>query len=325
MKTLILTILFLLGAAYRLTATDADPQQLLKAAESQADIFQENAGPFQMEVDFVVQNQVQASGHLTYKWEAKDKWWRKTTMTGYEEIDIRNGEKESIVRNIGFTPARAKELFSLFHFMDGISKLQFKKQKQKRDRGIQLSCIQVRKGEEKQTHELCIDATFHDLLSDAWNDGPDGTRKLEFSEQSEFREHKYPRQIELFINGGRAVSARIVSLTSASLDQSLLLAPKGAIERRKCEGLKHPTPVSTPDPQYPPSNSQNRLMGDTTVAMTVLTDGSVENIQLIGRSTQEMDKATLKTLKEWKFKPAMCGGEPVVYDIEVVVSFRLAP
>jgi len=64
-------------------------------------------------------------------------------------------------------------------------------------------------------------------------------------------------------------------------------------------------------------------MGDTIVAMTVLTDGSVSDIRLVGTATHSMDNATLQTLKGWKFKPAMCGSEPVVSDIEVVVSFRL--
>lgn len=65
------------------------------------------------------------------------------------------------------------------------------------------------------------------------------------------------------------------------------------------------------------------MMGDTTVTMTVLTDGSVTDIQLVGSAASSMDEATLQTLKTWKFKPAMCGAEPVVSDIEVVVSFRL--
>ena len=71
------------------------------------------------------------------------------------------------------------------------------------------------------------------------------------------------------------------------------------------------------------SASQNKLMGETVVAMTVLTDGSVSDIYLIGRAAQSIDEATLNTLKHWKFKPAMCGSEPVVSDIQVVVSFRL--
>ena len=57
--------------------------------------------------------------------------------------------------------------------------------------------------------------------------------------------------------------------------------------------------------------------------MTVWTDGSLTDIQLMGRSARSLDEATLDTLKRWKFKPAMCGTEPVVSDIQVVVSFRV--
>src|SRR5256884_4834251 len=97
-----------------------------------------------------------------------------------------------------------------------------------------------------------------------------------------------------------------------------LFRSKGAIERRLCADMKHAVPVRTPDPLYPRSASQNRLMGDTTVAMTVLTDGSVTDIQLVGSAARSMDDATLLTLKSWKFKPAMCGSEPVVSDIEEI-------
>ncbi len=87
--------------------------------------------------------------------------------------------------------------------------------------------------------------------------------------------------------------------------------------------MKHAEPIRTPNPLYPKSASQNRISGDTTVAMTVLTDGSVTDIQLVGSSGHSLDDATLNTLRTWKFKPAMCGNEPVVSDIHVVVSFRL--
>ena len=74
---------------------------------------------------------------------------------------------------------------------------------------------------------------------------------------------------------------------------------------------------------YPKSASQNKIGGDTIVAMTVLTDGSVTDIQLVGTSARSLDEASLNTLRKWKFKPAMCGAEPVVSDIQVVVSFRM--
>src|SRR5256884_5976338 len=113
-------------------------------------------------------------------------------------------------------------------------------------------------------------------------------------------------------------NGNLMTLTTAAFDEKLLVAPKGAIERRLWADMKHAVPVRTPDPLYPRSASQNRLMGDTTVAMTVITDGSVTDIQLVGSAARTMDDASLLTLKSWKFKPAMCGSEPVVSDIEEI-------
>ena len=57
--------------------------------------------------------------------------------------------------------------------------------------------------------------------------------------------------------------------------------------------------------------------------MTVLADGSATDFQVIGSASHAMDQSTLNTLQKWKFKPATCGSEPVVSDVEVIVSFRL--
>lgn len=75
-------------------------------------------------------------------------------------------------------------------------------------------------------------------------------------------------------------------------------------------------------PYYARSAIEDELAGDTTVVMTVQADGSVANIHLIGSSLRSMDKVALNTLKTWKFKPAMCGTDPIVSDLQVVVRFR---
>ena len=173
------------------------------------------------------------------------------------------------------------------------------------------------------SHELCVNSASHDILSDEWKEQPDERRRQQYSDYFDFRGHRYPRKLELLVNGIRVVTANVNSLTTAPLDEALLVAPKGATERRQCADMKHARPLKTPDPMYPKPASQDRLMGDTAVSLTVLADGSVGDIQLIGRAVHSMDDATLQTLKGWKFKPAMCGDEPVVSDLEVVVSFRL--
>jgi hypothetical protein len=83
-------------------------------------------------------------------------------------------------------------------------------------------------------------------------------------------ENRYPRKLQLFANGSKAISARVVNLSTAPPHEGLLVPPRGAIERRHCAGMKHSVPIKTPDPVHPKSASQNELMGDTTLAMAVL-------------------------------------------------------
>jgi TonB family protein len=265
--------------------------------------------------------QVPAKGHLTLKWETDDRWWRRIVMGDFEQIDIRNGDKLYTSRNAPFTPVRIKELVHLLQFAERSEGLQVKKQKQRVERGVEMTCLQVVGGIVRgEPHEVCVDPASHEILSNEWKEPPDERRREQYGEYFEFRAHRYPRKLGLFVNGINAITAHVASLTTANLDQNMLIAPRGAIERRQCADMKHAVPIRTPDPMYPKSASENRLIGDTTVSMTVLTDGSVSDIQLVGSATHSMDSATLETLKGWRFKPAMCGAEPVVSDIEVVVS-----
>ena len=324
MKKVFLSSLFLLATTPILLAgVDPAAQQLLNAAEQQADLFNQDVGPFRLEIDFVAQVQVPTQGHVTFRWEASNRWWRKVTMGLFQQIDVRNGEKLYTSRNAPFTPVRVQQLLNLLQVAENPDHLEAKKQKDRAEQGLAIRCVQVEEDKKVETHELCVNPISREILSDEWKTRPDGRSRLAYSDYLEFRGHRYPRKTELFENGIKAITEQVVSLSTAPLDDGLLVPPKGAIERRQCADMKHAVPVKTPDPLYPKSASQNRLVGDTTVSMTVFADGSVGEIQLIGSSAHSMDDATLQTLKGWKFKPAICGAEPVVSDIEVVVSFRL--
>ena len=49
--------------------------------------------------------------------------------------------------------------------------------------------------------------------------------------------------------------------------------------------------------------------------VTILKDGSVGSIQVIGQSSVEAGNRIRRALRDAQFKPAMCGSEPVVADI----------
>lgn len=328
MKRLILTAMLLCVTATPLFGRiDSAAQQRLSDAEKQANLFGGEAPPFQIDVDFTAQFVTAQRGHLTYKWEAKDRWWRRVDIDGFEQIEVRNGDKIYTARNANFTPVRVRELINLLEFADGRSgrgELIVKKEKLHRENGVDLDCLQGQAPNTKdEPHQVCLNATTHEMLSDEWKESPDELRREEFSNFIDFAGYRYPRDLQRTVNGSKAVSANVTYLVAAPFDQTLLVPPKGAIERRTCAGWQHPVAIKTPDPGYPRSASENKMIGDTTVSMTVLADGSVTDIQVVGRASQSMDDATLKALKGWKFKPAMCRLEPVVSDITVIVSFRI--
>jgi TonB family protein len=327
MKKFALTTAFLLYPFHLLLCgTSSDAQEMLSTAERQASVFRDDAGPLELSVDFEAQINVPLKGHLTMRWGAKDRWWRRIVLGEFKQVEIRNGDKLYTSRNASFTPIRINELISLLQFAVDPAELNVKKQKQRVENGTEMSCLQVeREGFRGKPHEICINSSTREILSDEWKEPPDERCIEEYSGYFDFRGHRYPRKLKLFVNGIGTITANVEYLQTSSLDEALLIPPKGAIERRQCADMKHAVPVRTPDPLYPKSASENRLMGDTVVAMTVLTDGSVDNIQLVGSATHSMDDVTLATLKGWKFKPAACGAEPVVSDIKVVVSFRLGP
>jgi TonB family protein len=323
MKTLVLAIALLIGRFPLLGSTNPAAQQLLVTAKQQASLFHDPASPFQLDVDFIAQINVPAQGHLTLKWQAKDRWWRRIVMGNFEQIDVRNGDRLFTNRNLNFAPVRIGELVSLLQFAEDAQAVTAKKQKERSENGIMMTCLKVEGANRGKGHEVCLNSASHDILSDAWQEPPDEKREEQYSDYFDFGEHRYPRKLQLLVNGIKVLTANVANLTSSHFDETLVVAPKGAIERRQCVDMKHAMAVKTPDPRYPTSARDNRLTGDTTVAMTVLTDGSVTDIRVIGSAARSMDDATLQTLKMWKFKPAMCGAEPVVSDIEVVVSFRL--
>ena len=325
MAKLILTIAVLIASGPLLRgSTNPAAQQLLVTAKQRATLFHDQASPLQLDVNFVAQMNVPAQGHLTLKWEAKDHWWRRIVMGDFEQIEIRNGGRLYTSRNIGFRPVRIRELISLFQFAEDSEGLLVKKQRQRVENGVEMTCLRVEQENIKgKPHEVCLNSASQEILSDEWQEPPDERRREQYGDYFDFAGHRYPRSLQLLVNGMRVITANVQNLTTAAFDQRLLIAPKGAIERRQCADMKHAIPVKTPDPIYPKSASQNNLMGDTTVAMTVLTDGSVADIQLVGSATRSMDEATLQTLKTWRFKPAMCGADPIVSDINIVVSFRL--
>jgi TonB family protein len=325
MKPAILaTVLLLANVSAMLASTDPVAQQLLKAAAQQGNLFGGNEPPFQLDVEFSVQASVPAQGHLILKWGAKDRWWRKTVMGQFEQVDIRNGDKLYTSRNISFTPIRIRELFGLLEFTGPSESVVVKKQRQRTHNGLKMTCLNVEQGNLKaKPHDICINDVSQDIMSNEWRQWTNDQLREQYSDHFDFEGYRYPRKLQLLVNESDAITATLTGLITAPFDDALLRVSTGAIERRQCKDMVPPVAVKSPQSAYPVSAKRTGAVGDTTVAMTVLTDGSVTDIQLIGSAgSSPLDESALQALRSWRYKPAMCGAEPVVADVTVIVSVK---
>jgi TonB family protein len=298
-------------------------QQQLMHAKQESDLTMHEPAPFQLEVDFSAQQKLPAQGHLSLKWKSRNQWWRYVALGDYKQIEIRNGGWLYTTRNSNSTPVRVRQLIQMIEYAQNAKDLVADKPQTMMEYGFPVSCMRVKKQHSDETpHQVCLNGS-HEISSDTWWDLPDSPTRLEFADYFDFAGHRIPRSLQMVENGSRAIKANVKSLSATPFNDVLLTKPEGAIERRQCDDWKPPRAVKTPDPPYPPAAGRNGSIGDSIVSMTVLADGSATDFQLIGNASHAMDQSTLDTLKKWKFKPAMCGEEPVVADVEVIVSFRL--
>jgi len=87
-------------------------------------------------------------------------------------------------------------------------------------------------------------------------------------------------------------------------------------------GITAPQPIFTPDPRYPKSARNTKREGTVQLWCVIGEDGSVRDIRVTRSVDPDLDKASLDTLRRWKFKPAMKEGKPVAVQVNVETTFR---
>jgi hypothetical protein len=313
-KIVLIAMLAFATSLPSLGADNPPAQQLLDGAYRPSDLFQKSNAPFEIELGFSAQSTVPQQGHLLLRWKAKNEWWSKVIFGPFQQIMVRNGEMEYTLRNLDFTPMAVREVFKLLQLRQDGPQLSAKRVKERVDHGVKLSCIQAQSSDSlPPAHDLCIEPLSHELRSDELKP-PEPSKQL-FDDYFDFQGIRFPRRLALLMNGRSVISADVVRLDAFTFNPTLLSPPKGAIERRHCPGIRHAEIVKNADIVYNPP-----LNGSDVFSITVLTDGSVGDVQLLASGGQAMDQPTLAAFKKMKFKAAMCGDQPVVSDMEIHVN-----
>ena len=90
------------------------------------------------------------------------------------------------------------------------------------------------------------------------------------------------------------------------------------LELPKCGSVRPPEALLTPDPLLP-TEDDNLLVR---VSFIVGSDGRVHSAFVLNGGGPREDEAVLRTVRRWRYRPALCNGVPTDFEARVRFSIR---
>lgn len=87
----------------------------------------------------------------------------------------------------------------------------------------------------------------------------------------------------------------------------------------RCENTKAPQPLATPRPLLVPMGSTQNTMK---VSFIVGSDGRVHSPLILESAGTAEDRSILRTVRDWRYRPATCNGVPIEAEGKMEFSRR---
>ncbi len=253
---------------------------------------------------------------LLYR-ESATRWRREFHLKGYDSVQVVDGDRTWRLRSAPYTPALVRRLSWIPMELSRLRRESARKLSDRKLNDVRVRCVET-------THAK-------GYIPETWCFSEDGTpaanysveQRTEYSDYTDVNGRRLPGRIKVFQNSILATQMN-VSEYSAELpsDPQLLAPPSGAIESAWCENMVPPSPIHTPDPNFPLEMRRRSVEATTKYQITIGTDGRVENVYPLTTRTF-LEPFIIETLKDWRSKPAMCGNTPVPFEVEVEFAIHL--
>jgi TonB family protein len=119
-------------------------------------------------------------------------------------------------------------------------------------------------------------------------------------------------------------SAPFAALPAEFTGQSLRLRCRLDVFFPNTNGATIPQLISPhAEPQFSDKARRKRIEGTVVLALVVTADGLPTDITVVQPLGSGLDEEAVKTVKQWRFRPAMKDGKPVEAKLKVEVDFHL--
>ncbi len=102
-----------------------------------------------------------------------------------------------------------------------------------------------------------------------------------------------------------------------------VLRPLGSREIPLDPGVLLPKLVSHREPQYDEDSRRRKIEGHVLLYVIIDQNGSASDLRVFRSLTPGLDAQAIKSVRQWRFTPAMKNGQPVAIAVTIDVNFRL--
>jgi TonB family protein len=100
--------------------------------------------------------------------------------------------------------------------------------------------------------------------------------------------------------------------------------PNGATRVRVSSGVAQGLLIKKVAPQYPADAREQHIQGVVVLRALIDKEGSVASAQVV-TGPPELAPAAIEAVKQWKYRPYLLNGTPVIVDTQIQVNFTLVP
>lgn len=192
----------------------------------------------------------------------------------------------------------------------------------RRIRNRPATCFHSRKKGTKR--EVCVDSETGLLVSEREHSG-DAKWTFEYLNYALVGRKSYPRLMRQREQKKVFVEIEITELRTGDEPPAYYFTPLArAVDWPDCEKLFPPEALETPQPRYTRGVRRFRGRGAVITYIVVGIDGKAYHVTPIRSDAFSLTKATLDVISlHWRFRPAMCQGEPVPASIFIETAFYL--
>jgi len=308
------------------------PEALITQARKLHEVWTAGTPPVVMRAEIQVFN---AKGDVTpgqyiVNWVSPVRWREEFRFPNYQRVRIHDAKGYWQESGLNFQPEIIVQLETLLDFKAVLkigAKQSLGKVKSREKDGVRQKCTEIKwaTGAERT---LCFDQASGNLLSVEYptheDQNPPEISRIEYAAFDNVGEKRIPFQIRAYRDRKVVAAIRILEIKPIAEEHpELFVASTNSEFWAQCDDMQEAELVGHVQPEYPVSARTNRESGRVIFYAVIEADGTLSHLTVIQQVTPAIESAAADAVRQWHYKPAVCGSTPVRVATSIAVDFHV--